>query len=447
MGKEHWVETSLGEIAKWQSGGTPTATNPDYYHGDIPWLIIGDLNDGEIFDSAKKITSSGLENSSAKWVPLESVLIAMYGSIGKLGINKIECTTNQAIAFTQSIYGGIPKEFIFNFLKYSRESLLGLGKGGAQSNISLTVLNAYSFPIPPLNEQKRIVEKLDAILPKVKNAKARLENIPLILKKFRQSVLSAACSGRLTEDWREGKDLPEWEETSIRNIAVSMSTGPFGSMLHSYDYIESGIPVINPTHIAADQIIPNNSITLSREKADELSRYKLKRNDILLARRGDLSKCGIVAEKEVNWIAGTGLFILRTHVNPLFFKYIFGTDDVQNLLNNNSIGSTMLNLNQTILGNIEIPLPPLEEQQEIVRRVEKLFALADSLEAKYKKVIQQVEKIEQSILVKAFKGELTDPDPTDEPASELLKRILDEKAKLESTKKSRSKRSATPLQH
>jgi type I restriction enzyme S subunit len=91
--------------------------------------------------------------------------------------------------------------------------------------------------------------------------------------------------------------------------------------------------------------------------------------------------------------------------------------------------------------NIFIPLPPLEEQQEMVRRVEKLFAHADSLEAKYKKAIQRIEKIEQSVLAKAFRGELTDPDPNDEPATDLLKRILKEKAKLESTKKPRSNRS------
>jgi type I restriction enzyme, S subunit len=330
---------------------------------------------------------------------------------------------------------GLELALLYRYFKHIEPWFSKEGTGSTFTAINKDVLHELPIPIPPLNEQKRIVEKLDAILPKVQSAKARLEKIPVILKKFRQSVLVAACSGRLTEDWREGKELPEWEETSIREKAISMSTGPFGSMLHSYDYIENGIPVINPTNIGTDEIIPNNGVTLNKEKADELARYKLQMNDILLARRGDLSKCGIVTKKEVNWIAGTGLFILRANINPKYFKYLFGTDAIQSILNNNSIGSTMLNLNQTILGNIELFLPPIEEQSEIVQRVEKLFALADSLEAKYKKAMERVEKIEQSVLAKAFRGELVEPDPNDESAEELLKRILKEKAKLEGGKK------------
>jgi type I restriction enzyme S subunit len=314
-----------------------------------------------------------------------------------------------------------------------------LATGSTQEALTDTNAGNLEFPIPPLNEQKRISKKLDAIIPKVKRAKLRLDKIPGILKKFRQSVLAAACSGRLTENWREGKDLPDWEETTIRKIAISMSTGPFGTMLHSYDYIKYGIPVINPTNICADKIIPDNSITLKQEKADQLSHYRLQINDILLARRGDLSKCGIVTEQEVNWIAGTGLFILRAKINPTFFKYLFSTDIIQSKLNNNSIGSTMPNLNQIIMGDIELLLPSLEEQHEIVRRVKKLFALADTHEAKIKKAMERVEKIEQAVLAKAFCGDLVEPDPNDEPSEELLKMILEEKIKLESGKKKRKK--------
>jgi len=112
----NWAHSNLGEVADWGSGGTPRSTEPKYYNGDIPWLIIGDLNDKEIYSSQKKITPLGLENSSAKIVPLNSILCAMYGSIGKLGIAKIPCATNQAIAFTEKIYGNIPYKFLFYYL-------------------------------------------------------------------------------------------------------------------------------------------------------------------------------------------------------------------------------------------------------------------------------------------------------------------------------------------
>src|SRR4030042_2271975 len=151
-----WAESTLGEIADWGSGGTPKSTEPKYYNGGIPWLIIGDLNDGEIFSSEKTISQLGLDHSSAKIVPIDSILCAMYGSIGKLGIAKISCATNQAIAFTQKIHGGIPNKFIFYYLYSIKNYLLDIGKGGTQANISQTVLKQVPIRLPPLPEQQRI---------------------------------------------------------------------------------------------------------------------------------------------------------------------------------------------------------------------------------------------------------------------------------------------------
>jgi len=121
--KYGWVDITLNDIAKWGSGGTPKSTNPKYYGGDIPWLIIGDLNDGYVWESEKKITEEGLRNSSAKIVAPESVLVAMYGSIGKLGINRIPVATNQAIAFTEKLYSPVYNKYLFYYLLFSRPKL------------------------------------------------------------------------------------------------------------------------------------------------------------------------------------------------------------------------------------------------------------------------------------------------------------------------------------
>ena len=128
-------------------------------------------------------------------------------------------------------------------------------------------------------------------------------------------------------------------------------------------------------------------------------------------------------------------------MNHLFLYYwLCSLEPIKETLKETRGSAGQINISLTQARNIFIPIPPLEEQQEIVRRVEKLFTLADSLEAKYKRAIERVEKIEQSILAKAFRGELADPDPNDEPAAELLKRILEEKAKLEGKKKTRIKK-------
>ena len=212
---ENWVWSTLGEVFDWGSGGTPKRTNPAYYDGDIPWLIIRDLNDGPVGDSATKINEEGLKNSSAKWVEPGSVLVAMYGSIGKLGLATERLTTNQAIAFTQPEPNDA--KYLFYYLMLSRNALARQGKGIAQKNISQTVLKAFPFPLAPLDQQKRIVAKIEELFSHIDAGIEALKKAKQLLKQYRQSVLKAAVTGELT------KDLPSrqagWRDPTFRNIS------------------------------------------------------------------------------------------------------------------------------------------------------------------------------------------------------------------------------------
>jgi len=190
-----WASTLLGSVFSWGSGGTPRRGTPAYYNGDIPWAIIGDLSDGTVNETATCITERGLNESSAKWVKPDSVLIAMYGSIGKLGINSIPLTTNQAIAFTKP--DPIPTKYLFYYLMRERSALVGLGKGGTQRNISQTVIKAFPFVVAPLSEQHRIVEAIESYLTRLDDAVASLERVQRNLERYRASVLKAAVEGRL----------------------------------------------------------------------------------------------------------------------------------------------------------------------------------------------------------------------------------------------------------
>ena len=153
----------MPEVAKWGSGGTPKATERAYYeNGTIPWLIIGDLNDGVVTETATKITKLGLENSSAKMIPAGTLLVAMYGSIGKLGITGVECCTNQAIAYVKQLHG-VSTKFMFYYMVLIKPELISMGKGGTQKNISQTVLNSLLIPVPPMEEQNRIVTRIEEL--------------------------------------------------------------------------------------------------------------------------------------------------------------------------------------------------------------------------------------------------------------------------------------------
>ena len=158
-----WCWTTLGRIGKWQSGATPSRMKKEYYGGDIPWLKTGDLNDGFIRNIPESITSLALQETSMKLNPAGSVLLAMYGAtIGKLGILTTPATTNQACCACVS-YNGVEQMYLFYFLLSHRSEFVNQGGGGAQPNISKDKIIETLIPIPPLNEQRRIVQAVRSI--------------------------------------------------------------------------------------------------------------------------------------------------------------------------------------------------------------------------------------------------------------------------------------------
>ena len=176
--QSHWQRLALDQVGEWGSGGTPSKSHPEYYAGGtIPWLVIGDLNDGVVQSAATCISDLGLRNSSAKIVEPGTVLVAMYGSIGKLGVAGLRCATNQAIAFCRPNADVVTGDFLFLFLRSIRASLLQRGQGLAQQNISQKILRNIEISVPPLAEQARIVARVGELMQlcDALEAKGRLE--------------------------------------------------------------------------------------------------------------------------------------------------------------------------------------------------------------------------------------------------------------------------------
>ena len=194
---EGWVWLYLNTVGTWQSGSTPSRVVKDYYGGSVPWLKTGDLNDGYIVEIPEKITNRALEETSIKINPEGSVLIAMYGAtIGKVGILTFPATTNQACCACSDLVGVINR-YLFYFLISHKEEFIRQAGGGAQPNISKEIIINTMIPVPPIEEQKRIVVEIDKWFRVINN----LDNNELAIKSLvelcKAHILDLAIHGKL----------------------------------------------------------------------------------------------------------------------------------------------------------------------------------------------------------------------------------------------------------
>ena len=198
-----WTATTLRAVADWSSGGTPSRKRAGFFGGDIPWVKTGELTEKYVRETEEMLTELGVKNSSAKVFPKGSVGIAMYGAtIGKVSIWGIDASTNQACAVARPINGVVSSEFLYHFLRSEKGALVGEGKGGAQPNISQGLLKAWPIALPPLNEQRRIVERIEALFDEIDRGVGSLRAAKRAIGLYRQSLLKSAFEGRLTADWR-----------------------------------------------------------------------------------------------------------------------------------------------------------------------------------------------------------------------------------------------------
>ncbi len=310
--------------------------------------------------------------------------------------------------------------------------------------------------MPPLAEQTRIAAKLDALLAQVDTLKARIDGIPALLKRFRQSVLAAAVSGRLTEEWRSGTASSSLSQTPLVFFERDQGAAPEGwrwEKLVSLAELESGhtprksvaaywengdVPWISLQDIrAADgKEISETKYMPTMLGIENSSARLLPKGTVCFSRDISVGFVTIMGRSMAttqhfaNWVC-------KDELRPKYLMYSFmaGRD---HLLQSGQ-GSTVKTIYMPALKELRLLLPPLAEQTEIVRRVEQLFAFADQLETKVNQAKTRIDRLTQSILAKAFRGELVPPNPNDEPASLLLERIQAQRAAAPKAKRGRRK--------
>src|SRR5690554_789751 len=282
-GKEDWVECMLGEICFTTSGGTPSRANKSYYTGEIPWVKSGELDKGIIYDSEEHITEEAIKNSSAKLFPKGTLLFALYGAtIGKMAVLGVEAATNQAIC---GIFKSeaIKTSYLFNYLLFKKNKLISQGIGGAQPNISQTILKQLEIPLPPLPIQRAIVKKIEELFSSLDSGIADLKKAQEQLVIYRQAVLKKAF-----------EELSE--ETTLENVKKDSLIGLVrASGLQNTSSI--GVPYIKMDKIDMIGNVNLDNLVYVEVTKEEEQRYRLISGDILLNTRNSyelVGKTGII---------------------------------------------------------------------------------------------------------------------------------------------------------
>lgn len=291
----------------------------------------------------------------------------------------------------------ISLKYLLYFFKYYEAQLQKSGTGTTFKAITQNVIKNIEVPVPSLDEQERIVFKIEELFSKLDASVAELQTAKEKLKVYRQAVLKEAFTG-FTQ-----KGLVE-----ISEIVEDIRIGPFGTMLHKADYVSGGVPVINPQHIKKLSIIPSEKVTVSQEKYVELAPYQLKENDIIMGRRGEMGRAAAITKVEAGWICGTGsiLFRLKPEYDATFYSQILSSPDAVHYLEDHATGTTMKNLNESIVKHIPVPKVTRQMQEEIVSKSEEKTSICDSIEQTIDASLQQAEALRQSILKQAFEGGL-----------------------------------------
>ncbi|SPD73991.1 putative Type-1 restriction enzyme EcoKI specificity protein [uncultured Desulfobacterium sp.] len=488
-----WVFATLGDVcSRPQYGWTCKASKK----GKLKILRTTDTSKNRVDWNSVPYCSIEPKDADQYKIEINDILVSRAGSVGvsyRVDNLPVDAIFASYLIRFKPISDTHPKyiEFYLQSDAYWR-SISEYSAGIAVPNVNASKLSKLLIPIPPLNEQQRIVAKLEKLMAKVDQCKARLEKIPTILKRFRQSVLAAACSGGLTKGWREhnsgiedagtllnriieerihkhnlercisikaGKKKPKkidlstevdestiairlpnkWKLTNLESVCLDIVDCPHSTP----KWNTKGKICLRATNFRPQQLDWSEVHFVSETTyKSRINRLKPRLGDILYSREGGILGIACLLDRKVDVCLGQRMMLIRPSINTsnMFLNFLLNSPLVLRHVQSLIGGSASPHVNVGDIKKYPIPLPPLKEQQEIVRRVEALFKIADQIEERYNKAKAYVDKLTQSILAKAFRGELVPQDPNDPPASELLARIKAEKKEIEAQRPDRRKK-------
>ena len=387
MGK--WKTLTLGEVNQYEGKSINPLNSPDTTY-ELYSVPSWDNNYPEIVQG-KEI------GSTKQSVNKNDVLLCKINP----RINRVwtvdQYTENQLIASSEWIIirnEQMSSEFLYYYLQSPkfRDLLVSeqSGIGGSLTRAQPKRVAMYPVPIPPLDVQQKIADVLDKASALIELRKAQLDRLDLLIK------------SQFIQMFGDPVTNPKgWPQTTVGDIA-EIKIGPFGTLLHKEDYIENGHALVNPSHIIDGKICIDPKLTITDEKYDELSAYKLKMGDIVLGRRGEMGRCAVVYEDGL--LCGTGSMIIRSgqQIKPYFLHNILSSPTYKKIIEDKAVGVTMMNLNVPIVSSLQIPLLPIDLQEQFISFLKQV----DKSKSALRQSLEKIELNYKSLMQKCFRGEI-----------------------------------------
>lgn len=393
-----WEVKKLKDIGKISSGGTPSTSNDNNFGGNIAWITPADLTgykDKFISKGKRNLSEEGLKNSSAKILPKGTILFSSRAPIGYVAIAQNEISTNQGFKNLTPNESAI-SEYVYYYLLGSKNLAEQSASGTTFKEISATAFSNLPIPLPPLSEQKAIADKLDDSFAKIENAITNLINAKENLKLYKQSVLKSAFNG----DLLPSTSPTHWE---VKKLGEISNYGQKKQIAVENLKNDDWILELEDIEKETGKLIKKSKFVDKKSKSNKL---KFQKGDILFGTLRPYLKKFLIADDDGYCTSEIMPFTTGNCITNLYILYFLKSNIAETYISNAVYGTRMPRLGVTSGKNLEIPLPNLTEQNLIVAEIDKRFEVVDKTLNLIDKSIQNAKNLKQSILKKAFSGEL-----------------------------------------